>query len=57
MLSNFEISSMDDGYMFYSSVLTNINQRAKLICAQTWKYLFLIMIEFTEQKVLVEKEM
>jgi len=57
MLFNSEISSMDDGYMFYSSVLTNINQRAKLICAQTWKYLFLIMIEFTEQKVLVEKEM
>lgn len=57
MLFNSKISSMDDGYMFYSSVLTNINHRAKHTYAQTWKFLSLIMIEFTEQKALVEKEM
>lgn len=57
MLFNSEISSMDDGYMCYSSVLTNINHRAKHIWVQIWKYLSLVMIEFTEQKALVEKEM
>lgn len=50
LLFSSRIRSIDDGYVFYLSVLTNINYRGEHLCDQTWKDSFHLMVEFTDRK-------